>query len=202
MTGRTLGLAAIVALVAGVGCGRGTAPQVAVSESPSPDETTSHSPSDSDSWNRYQDPEYGFSIEYPSDFVVEDVTQPRSGVRKFVRFVDHSFLGGYPAGQVEINVFEKDNEALSAWVATHSADRDAPDGDRLYYREVTNKRSTDVNGRTALAFEGHADEIGTIHHVILFLRDVVIDLAWFADDPKYEPTILPTFDRMVSTYQD
>jgi hypothetical protein len=200
-----------VILASLVACGTGAGPNVAISDSASESATASTSPTPSPSptstageWQTYTDPDYRFSIDYPPDFVVEDVTASGTlqGLLKAIRFVDQRFLKGYTPGQAAIHVDKQDAATVNEWVVKHSAPSTAPDNPSIYFRDVTDLREATAADRSAAVFDWNAAEIGLVHVVAFELRKYVITIDWFADEPSYETTIRPIFERMVASYRD
>jgi len=176
-------------------------PTPAPSPTPAAAETPAATAAPTD-WLTYTDPEYGFSIAYPPDFIVEDVGAkgglPGTAV-KLLRAVDRRFRDGYPPGQVEFALFVKDADTAAEWVSKHSEQTAAP-GTEPAYRSVTNVSTTTAGGREAVAFDWRAGEGTTIHAVALVYGSTVFKIQWYADDPAYEGTIRPVFDAMLASF--
>lgn len=177
-----------------------TTPTLTVSPSPSPSLSRSPSPT---AWQTYSNSDFGFTIQYPPNFLTEDFNKFAEKGHLFdVRFFDNKFKAGYPAGQVEIGVWDKDAGSPEEWLAKHSGSG-AGEDPQIYYGMVSNQKSTTVSGRPAISWDQEdAGAIPVIHHLALFSASRVIEVRWFADNPSYAPTIKPIFDRMVNSYQD
>ncbi len=156
-----------------------------------------------DGWLTYTDPDYGFGISYPPNFVIEILEAKGGdlpGILKLVRAVDAGFTAGYPSGQVEFGVYAKDAGALSEWLSEHSDT--APSPFRPTYHDVTNVMEATASGRPTLSFDSFAGEAGTVHSTVFFSGPNVFVIDWFASDPTYEPTIKPIFERMLASFRD
>lgn len=210
-------------------CGRATTAQAppsatptgAPSGTPEPSPTLpSVSPTPSpaeDRWQTYRDAKYGYELEFPPNFVVEEfaVGSPRTpGELRLLRFVDRAFVDSqeFPPGQVDLGVYSKDAKTLSAWLTMHSRTtcrtsscptsttrEDADDRD-IYFLDVENIVETQAAGRPGVTFDWHTGEGDEIHALIFFHRSVVIRLDWWGE--AYEPTIQPVFARMVASFRD
>jgi hypothetical protein len=165
--------------------------------SPSP----SSSPTSTADWRTYVDERYGFTVRYPPDFAWEHQSESENESNlRALRFVDRSFLGNEPPGQIEIDIFKRDSEDLDSWVSKHSAAVDQQPGPDTHYSGVSNRRQSSVAGISALAFEADGAEVGTVHHVAFFYKDVVADFVWFAGS-SYSATLEPIFEAMLSSFK-
>lgn len=199
-----LGLVGISLLFVASACGEPTRPTQSLPTTPTLSVSPSLSPSPSPTaWQTYSNSDFGFTIQYPPDFLTEEFNRFAEEGHLFdVRFFDNKFKGGYPAGQVEIGVWDRDADSLDEWLAKHSGSG-AGEDPQIYYGMVSNQKSTTVNGRPAISWDQEdAGEISAIHHIALFSASRVIELRWFADNPSYAPTIEPIFNRIVDSYQD
>jgi len=153
-------------------------------------------------WLTYTDPDFGFSINYPPNFVIEILEAKGGdlpGILKLVRAVDAGFTAGYPPGQVEFGAYAKDADTLSEWLSKHSDT--VPSPSRPTYHDVTNVTEATAAGRPTLSFDSFAGEAGTVHSTVFFLGPNVFVIDWFASDPTYAPTIQPLFERMLASFQ-
>lgn len=177
------------------------------SPSPSPSSLPSESPSPTpeptptDLSKTYSDPAYGFSLKYPTDFQTETFDPSvQMGQLRRLRFFDKRFLGEYPAGQIELAVYEKDANSLETWLAKHSgSDRTKPG---IYYEQPSSAKDPSVNGRPAISFDfDGGPEVGAVHVVGFFSGELVIALEWFGTE-SYSPSIQAVFDQMLESYKD
>jgi hypothetical protein len=188
-------------------CGEPTRPSQSLptptlSESPSPSPSPTASPT---AWETYSNSEFGFAIDYPSDFrasVSKGNSSDRAGQLLNGIFLDKMTPSGQLApGAVGLGVYAKDADSTEGWVAKHSAEG-SPEDPEIYYYDVSNQRSLIVEGHPAIAFDWQAAEIGAVHVVAFFFDKGVFELEWFADDKTYAPTIEPIFERMLDSYRE
>jgi hypothetical protein len=164
---------------------------------PSPTPTTPE-PTPSGPWKEYSDPDFGFTIEYPPNYLFEENNPSvHQGLLRLGRFFDEKFAGTYPEGQVDISVYVKDADSLNEWVTKHSSTSTAPDDPQIYYRDVSSLTPGTANERPAVTFDWNAAEIGPVHVVAFFSGTRVVALDWFG-----VPSIEPIFDRMLDSYKD
>lgn len=206
-----LGLVGISLLFAASACGDPTSPRQSlpttptVNVSPFPSLTPSPSPS-STAWKTYSNSEFGFAVEYPADFKVTAKPGDQSvvaGLLLRAYFVDQKYPPGTESpGAVNLGVHVKDAASVEDWVAKHSTEGYAAEDPKLYYHDVSNKRSLSVNGHPAIAFDWQSADAGPVHVVAFFIGERVFELVWFAPDPSYAPTLEPIFQRMLDSYRD
>jgi hypothetical protein len=185
-------------------------PTAAATIAPTPTPTPTPEPTataQSTDWLTYSDPDFGFSIDYPPDFIVESTlvtgTLP-PGVLRHLRAVDKRFTEGYPPGQVAFGVFLKDASTPAQWVSKHSIDAVAPVSDSIFFYGVSSAVQTTVTGRQAVLLEWNPGGEGasTSHSVVFFSTSYVFEIHWYAQESKYESTIHSVFDRMLASYRD
>lgn len=156
-------------------------------------------------WKTYSNNEFGFAIEYPSDFTV--TAKPgdpsvRAGMLLRAYFVDQKYPPGTESpGAVNLRVYVKDAASVEDWVAKHSTEGYPAEDPQLYYHDVSNERSLTVNGHPAIAFEWKGADTGPVRVVAFFIDERVFELLWFADD-DYASTLEPIFERMLDSYRD
>lgn len=198
-------LSAVLLLAVFAGCGQGDEGLLPLPTSTPPTSTVDPSPSPSatGAWKSYQEPTAGFVVEYPPDFLVEDVTgsPPKPGAVKFLRFYDQRFQHT-PAGQVVINIYAADASTASDWVAMHSGPADGPRDDSVYFRDTRELRAATIADHSGVTFDWTAVTIGAIHAVAFLYESYAVSLMWYSEDPVYESAIKTVFDRMLSSYRD
>jgi hypothetical protein len=167
---------------------------------PTPEPTATAQSTD---WLTYSDPDFGFSIDYPPQFVIEILEAKGGdlpGILKLIRAVDAAFTAGYPPGQVEFGVYAKDANTLSEWLSKHSDTALSPS--RPTYHHVTNTVEATAAAQPTLSFDSLAGEAGTVHSTVFFFGANVFVIDWFASDPTYESTIQPIFERMLGSFRE
>jgi hypothetical protein len=162
--------------------------------SPSPSPTTALSsspcPSPTGEWKVYTDPQFGFSISYPPDFIVEEPPGgplPR-GILFARRAVNCAYAGGfYPPVQIDFHVFAKDADTLTAWVQKHGGPCGPPGDVTRYWQTASNLTSTTVAGIDALSFDETLCGTGiTPHNTVFFIGpSYVFSLDWFPTRPEH-----------------
>jgi hypothetical protein len=175
-------------------------PTLAPEASPTVEPTPTPAPPPDD-WETYVDPDFGFTIDYPPQFVVEELgsrTGLPAGFVKLLRFVDKQFVDGYPPGQVAVGILVKDGDTPEGWLSKHSGES----ASEPIYEGVTNVASLEVADRPAVSFDWDGGEAGDVHSVAFFRDANTIELHWYASDPTYESTIQSTFDAMLASYRD
>ena len=159
-------------------------------------------------WVTYSDPTYGFAISYPSAYTFERAGRgnPDIGWLAVYRAVDTCYLGGYPPGQVEVNVLIKPDAAtLTAFVHKHAVG--ACEGSGGLFWGVSNPRSTTVltgdGVRDAVTFDetgACTDGPSFVHNTLVILRTgYVLQTDWWASDPRIATSVQTTFDKMLMT---
>ncbi len=166
-------------------------------------------PLTTDGWLTYADPDFGFSIDYPPEFVVDDTIfgSLPPGMERFVRVVDKRFASDFPPGQITIFVFSKDAESPDEWVARHSASGPPPpdvETLQLFFFNITNLNQISVAGRTGVSFDWtvKGEGAGLLHTTVFFSGSHVIAIGWEASDPAYVITAESLFEQVIATYND
>jgi hypothetical protein len=202
---RAVQLAAVL-LLAGCGAvptGTGSDPSAATTASPpmtTPTTTSFPSPTTPTGWQTYTDSLFGFSIAYPPNFTFRSTGS--SSDPAGYRAVDNKYLGGYPPGQVEVNLYSMDSDSVSNWISKHTGPLSAPASQAYYWPSTSNVQETTGPGRPAIYFEAPAGSI-TIH-ATAFLRGSsrVVILDWWSADPTYSPTVELVAQRMLASFRD
>ena len=160
-------------------------------------------------WLTYTDPDFGFSIDYPPEFVVDDTIfgSLPPGMERFVRVVDKRFASDFPPGQITIFVFSKDAASPDEWVARHSASGPPPsdlEALQLFFFNITNLNQISVAGRTGVSFDWtvKGDGAGLLHTTVFFSGSHAIAIGWEASDPAYVMTAESLFEQVIATYND
>jgi len=167
-------------------------------------QTTSTSPPSvyPPSWRTYSDPDYGFSISHPPDFVVwspiyrDEPTRPL----KTIRLAAEEFAPEtYADGGIGILVFPKDADDVESWVMKHSYFRAEEDG---YFAEPTRLSSTSVAGEPAVEFDVAPASLWRRHHVAFFDGSVAVTIHWWSETPEYGAVVEAIWQDMLPTYRD
>jgi hypothetical protein len=206
---------ALVLIAAGSACGRSssvgagsqtasTTPSSSPSSSPS---ASKASPSIPSGWKTYSDQTYGFSISYPDTFTFkqEGGAFPARGWLIEYRAVDTRYLGTYPSGQVEMGVYTKDANTLTAWVQKHSDATCGMPNSTAFFWNVSNLKTTTAAGRDAVSFDDNSKGCegpqSTNHFTVFFLgSNHVFRFNWWASDANYSPTIEAIADKMLASF--
>jgi photosystem II stability/assembly factor-like uncharacterized protein len=153
-------------------------------------------------WQAFTNAQYGFAIAYPPGYTLksEGGANPATGWLAEFRAVDSCYLDVYPPGQVEMGVYTKDADTLTAWVNKHSVAKCTDPG---FFPGVSNMRSVTVAGRDALAFDDvytGCEFSGVVHTTVLLLGSGnVFRIDWWATDPNYAPTLQAIADQMLAS---
>jgi hypothetical protein len=202
---------ALVMLAATTACGRagsvGSGDQAASAARTASPSAPTVTPSIPAGWQTYSDEQYGFSIAYPVGFTFkqEGGAFPVRGWLIEYRAVDTRFLSGYPTGQVEMGVYDKDADTLTAWVRKHSdATCGMPNGTGFFWN-VTNLTVAPAAGRDAVSFDddtrGCEGPQATDHFVVFFLgSNHIFRFSWWSSDPAYIPTVQAIAQTMLSSF--
>ncbi len=201
----------VLAISSSVGCGR--APNAAdltspspVQSSPSPGSSPSPSPNATPTaaWQVYSDPQFGFKISYPPDFVVPspDSNVPRPWLRE-LRAVDQRFIAQYPPGQVEFGLYTEDAASPTAWVQKHSGPCGSPGNQAFFWDKAGNLQAVAAAGHAAVSFDWDMSSCGSpivVRETVLFLSSgFVFRFDWWASDANYLSTLQPIADQMLAS---
>jgi hypothetical protein len=171
----------------------------------SPSQIASPSPT-SATWQVYADAQYGFSISYPREFTFkkEGGADPARGWLNEYRAVETRFLDAYPPGQVEVGVYTKDADTLSAWVQKHSAASCGLPGNPFFWA-TANLKPVTAAGRDAVSFDTDPKGCGpsiAVHNIVFFMSNgYIFQLDWYANT-TYATTIQGVGQQMLATYKD
>jgi hypothetical protein len=165
------------------------------------------SPPPAASWQTYSDVKYGFVVSYPRGYTFEQAGRgnPDIGWLAAYRAVDDCYLGGYPGAQVEISVFTRDADPLTAWVTKHSRALCTDAGG--YFWAVSNLRSTTAAARAAVTFDMNLNgcpELSGVAHVTAFVlkSGSVFAFDWWSSDAGYAPTMHSIAEQMLASVKD
>lgn len=204
-----MGLGLALAIVA---CGRIpgqssiTSPTASDSRTSAPtaDASPLATPTTPNGWTTYTDSQFAFSIGYPPNFTFQkEGPIPRPGDLMNYRVVDNRFLTGYPPGQVEIGIYQKDADTLAAWVELHRGDAAQTNTVSTYWTQTSNISATTAAGRNAVSFDWTAPGVTTPVHTTAFFIDTshVFLLSWDANDSSYAQTVMAIAAEMLSSFK-
>jgi hypothetical protein len=157
-------------------------------------------------WSVYKDPTFGFSIGYPSSFVIQNTLKAGGTLPKgwllAMRAVDSKFASGYPPG-VDFGVYSKDADSLTAWVQKHTGPCGSDTSKAYYWDSTSNVVQTTVSGRDALSFDlvNPCGSSLTLRETIFFLGTAYLfRLDWWSSDTTYAATIGPIVQSMLASF--
>jgi hypothetical protein len=157
------------------------------------------SPSTPAGWQTYTDSGFGFSVAYPRGYTFQSTGSTSDGAG--YRAVDNRYLGGYPPGQVEVNLYSMDGDTVSNWISKHTGPLTAPASEHYYWPSATNVHATIGAGRPAIYFEAPAEST-TIHATAFRQGPRVAILDWWSKDPTYSTTVQSVAQQMLASFRD
>ena len=159
--------------------------------------------------NDYTDPQFGFSVSYPSGFVIEPTLSPGhtlpEGWFSELRAVDGRFKGKESPGEVDFGLRANDAATLNAWIQKHTGPCGSPNSKGYYWDNISNIRSVKVAGRNALSFDWNQQSCGsplTLHMTAFVMRSSSIFLlSWWSADPAYVGAAHGAAEQMLGSFR-
>lgn len=181
-------------------------PCPAASDSPSAASSASNNPPPSpcqpSPWPTYKDSTYKFSVSYPPSFTFEQQHGVSgTGLTMAYRAFDPIYANTNPAGQLEIAIYTKDADSLSAWVTKHTGPKGSTNVSH-FFPGATNQSPVTVDGRPGISLDWTPTGEGpsSVHGTATLLGTAyVIVVDWWSTDPSYATTLQPYYQQMLAS---
>jgi hypothetical protein len=155
-------------------------------------------------WQFFELPQYGVTMEYPLDFLVQEPpSRPAEALSSFgFTPKDEDFRSSYPA---HLLIYQASHLSLLEWFEAHSTTKPFDDpsvsmrGSPYYFRQYSELQEIRLAGQPGFSFSSMT-MFGRITNVILSTPDQAYILYWsFAGDALLENDTGPVLKTMLGT---
>lgn len=143
---------------------------------------------------------------YPPSFVLDNPgsnTLPAPWLRER-RIVDKQYENANPPGQIDIGIYSKDADTLSAWVQKHTGPCGSPVTKGFFWDVVRNVEIASAAGRQAVTFDWDMSSCGSsliVHETAFFMgSEYIVRFDWWAFDAGYATTLQTYSQQILATF--